>query len=378
MNIGKKPAGHHGAIKWLALALAALLAAGWGMELPAQQPDSDSARRVAMPLEGRAVSVAVAIDKGQVLEFPRPVRVVSVGNPEIADIVVMGSRQLYVLGKSTGTTNVVLWNRDENVEGSLNVTITHDLETLKSNLHELLPGESIEVRSAQQGIVLSGEVSSAERLETALRLANRYAGGEEGTVLNLMQVGGAQQVMLDVARPDLFLIRPHGEAVAAAARVALIVRHVVLDGRGDFARRDVGDLKADQAVDVLKEAFLIAADGRRSHGVGEGDLADDLVPGFDVDDGHAFRRAHRREVHPLAVGGDVGRGHRGERQSADPFERPHAALALADAEKDRRAEHLLGDEVDLAAKHEDRLAIAAPRGVAEGDRFRHSDALLRG
>ncbi|WP_240454168.1 type II and III secretion system protein family protein [Halomonas sp. NO4] len=196
MIINHNRSGRHGAIKWLFLTLVALLAAGWGMELPAQQ--SDPTRRVSMPLEGRSVSVAVAIDKGQVLEFPRPVRVVSVGNPEIADIVVMGSRQLYVLGKSTGTTNVVLWDRSENVEGALNVTVTHDLETLKSNLHELLPGESIQVRSSQDGIVLSGEVSSAERLETAMRLANRYAGGEEGTVLNLMQVGGAQQVMLDV------------------------------------------------------------------------------------------------------------------------------------------------------------------------------------
>ncbi|XKH61080.1 type II and III secretion system protein family protein [Halomonas sediminis] len=199
MIINNKPKGRHGAMKGLALALVAMLAAGWGMQVPAQQrPDMDNSRRVSMPLEGRAVSVAVAINKGQVLEFPRPVRVVSVGNPEIADIVVMGSRQLYVLGKSTGTTNVVLWDRSENLQGVLNVTVTHDLETLKSHLHELLPGERIQVRSAEEGIVLSGEVSSAARLETAMRLANRFAGGEEDSVLNLMQVGGAQQVMLDV------------------------------------------------------------------------------------------------------------------------------------------------------------------------------------
>lgn len=191
----RRVAGH----KWWVTLMVALLAmAGTSQPMAQQAERGESVRLVAMPMEGRAGSVAVAINKGQVLEFPRPVRVVSVGNPEIADIVVMGSRQLYVLGKSTGTTNVVLWDRSENVEGVLNVTITHDLETLKSNLHALLPGEGIEVRSAQEGIVLSGEVSSAERLETAMRLADRYAGGEEGTVLNLMQVGGAQQVMLDV------------------------------------------------------------------------------------------------------------------------------------------------------------------------------------
>jgi pilus assembly protein CpaC len=76
------------------------------------------ARGVSMPLVGaRTVSVAVSLNKAQVLQFPRPVRVVSVGNPEIADIVVRGSRQLYVLGRSTGTTNVVLWDQADNIEG---------------------------------------------------------------------------------------------------------------------------------------------------------------------------------------------------------------------------------------------------------------------
>ncbi|MCE8015762.1 type II and III secretion system protein family protein [Halomonas sp. MCCC 1A17488] len=174
--------------------LVAAIILGWAIDIEAQERP----RSVAMPVEGRSVSVAVELNKAQVLQFPRAVRVVSVGNPEIADLVVMGSRQLYVLGKSTGTTNVVLWDQSENIQGTLNVTVTHDLEALKSHLHVLLPDESIQVRSSQDGIVLSGSVSSAQRLETALQLAQRFAGGEEGTVLNLMQVGGAQQVMLDV------------------------------------------------------------------------------------------------------------------------------------------------------------------------------------
>jgi len=180
------------------LAAAALLlaAALWTNMTEAQQ----AGRTVAMPWSGGSMAVNVARNKSQVLQFPRPVKVVSVGNPEVADIVVMGSRQIYVLGKALGSTNVVLWDRGERVQGMLDVTVTHDLQGLKASLHDLLPGESIQVRSAEEGLVLSGEVSSAARLDTALRLANRYAaaqGGEDG-VLNLMQVGGAQQVMLDV------------------------------------------------------------------------------------------------------------------------------------------------------------------------------------
>jgi pilus assembly protein CpaC len=65
----------------------------------------------------------------------------------------------------------------------------------KERLAQILPGENIEVRTANDGIVLSGQVSSIARLERALELANRYA---PERVSNLMVVGGTQQVMLQV------------------------------------------------------------------------------------------------------------------------------------------------------------------------------------
>ena len=66
---------------------------------------------------------------------------------------------------------------------------------IKERLTQILPGENIEVRTANDGIVLSGTVSSTARLDRALDLANRYA---PDRVSNLMMVGGTQQVMLKV------------------------------------------------------------------------------------------------------------------------------------------------------------------------------------
>ena len=58
-----------------------------------------------------------------------------------------------------------------------------------------MPGEPIEVRTANDGIVLSGTVSSIRKLENALLIAERYA---PERVLNMMVVGGTQQVQLKV------------------------------------------------------------------------------------------------------------------------------------------------------------------------------------
>ncbi len=83
--------------------------------------------------------------------------------------------------------------------------------TLRRSFHDLLPDEDINVYSSQGSIVLRGTVNSVANLEAALDLAQSYLpqshgpggtkGGEEidgNRVINLLQVGGAQQVMLEV------------------------------------------------------------------------------------------------------------------------------------------------------------------------------------
>lgn len=186
-------------LKTLAGVSVALLCLGWPQYSAAQSGDGVM---LAMPYAGEPVSVEVPINQSQVLEFDNAIKRLSVGNPEIADVVVVRSRQVYVLGKARGTTNVMLWDNNDQLQGTLNIAVTHDLQTLKANLHELLPSEKIQVRSANDTIVLSGEVTSASSVDAAMRLASSFAGyGDESQgmpILNMMQVGGAQQVMLDV------------------------------------------------------------------------------------------------------------------------------------------------------------------------------------
>ncbi|MEA3274171.1 MAG: type II and III secretion system protein family protein [Pseudomonadota bacterium] len=152
--------------------------------------------------------VTVPINQSRLINLRSPIAQVSVANPEIADILVIDPRQIYVVGKQLGTTNVVLWDDNDRVKGMIGLEVTHDLQGLKGKLHQLLPNERINVRSANGSIVVSGEVSSPQKVTAAVRLAKSYAGEDGGggglsgdkdsRVLNLIQVGGAQQVMLEV------------------------------------------------------------------------------------------------------------------------------------------------------------------------------------
>ena len=106
--------------------------------------------------DGAENSMAVPLYKSRVVSLDSPAARVSVGNPDVADILILQSTQLYVLGKDLGTTNVLLWDRGDNLIGTVNVEVTHDLQSLKEKLFRLLPKEKIEVYSAQRNIVLAG------------------------------------------------------------------------------------------------------------------------------------------------------------------------------------------------------------------------------
>ncbi|HMB72415.1 MAG TPA: type II and III secretion system protein family protein, partial [Gammaproteobacteria bacterium] len=166
-------------------------------------------------LLAESTALSVPLYKSRILTSTVPVERVSVGNPDIADLLILRAQELYVLGKDLGTTNVLFWDRDDQLIGSVEVEVTHDLSALKQKLFELMPNENIDIFAAQRSIVLSGSVSSVLNMNAALQIAEGYltqAGTaveqqqfeqtdtEEtaGEVINLMQVAGAQQVMLEV------------------------------------------------------------------------------------------------------------------------------------------------------------------------------------
>lgn len=137
----------------------------------------------------------VPMNRAVVIESDSPFAELSIANPGIADISSLSDRTIYVLGKEPGRTTLTLLGANGRLITNVEVHVTPDIAEFKERLEQILPGENIEVRTANDGIVLSGTVSSISRLDRALELANRYA---PERVSNLMTVGGTQQVMLQV------------------------------------------------------------------------------------------------------------------------------------------------------------------------------------
>jgi pilus assembly protein CpaC len=189
----------------------------------------------------KTTKIQVALNKSKLITLHSNIEEISQGNPAIADFPMdmeaaestfMPPNQVMIRGKSLGTTNLYLWGAKGKIIQVLDIEVTHDLANLKAKLHELLPNETIGVRSSQKNIVLSGEVTTLANMQNAIQLAGSFlgttatlgggsSGGSSGSgninvatntaqpkvdpsasgvpqIINLMSVGGAQQVMLDV------------------------------------------------------------------------------------------------------------------------------------------------------------------------------------
>ncbi|WP_041656453.1 type II and III secretion system protein family protein [Azoarcus sp. KH32C] len=128
------------------------------------------------------------------------------GRPGVAqvDVLLLSPNEIYLLGKTVGSTNVVLVDRTGGCT-ALDVTVTMDVTSVQAAFATLLPHETgIKVSSAYDSLVLSGTVSDATKVDRAVEIAAAYVrdgggkGGRNVRVLNMLQVGAPQQVMLEV------------------------------------------------------------------------------------------------------------------------------------------------------------------------------------
>ena len=189
----------------------AMAIAGFAAALPPAPAEAQTLRVMGGTVRD---SLSVPMNRAVVVESDMPFAELSIANPGIADISTLSDRSIYVLGKAPGRTTLTILGPNGELIANVDVHVAPDIAEFRERLRQILPSEPIEVRTANDGIVLSGTVSSIGRLDAALQLAERYA---PGRISNLMTVGGTQQVMLRVRFSEV----QRGVAQNLAASVAV-------------------------------------------------------------------------------------------------------------------------------------------------------------
>jgi pilus assembly protein CpaC len=233
--------------------------------------------------------ITVARGQSQLLVEPVAVARVSIGDPDIADAVVVSPREVLVNGRGLGTTTLIIWDQAGG-RRTYQVEVTVDATALQRTLQALFPGEDIRVSVTGNLVILSGTVLTARTARQALELA-RATGA---TVVDNLAQPASQQVLLQVriAEVSRSAIREFSSQLRAQNLGGL-------EGSGDWSIETVSDglvrlllldpgasiegifraLRTTGEVRTLAEPNLIAREGTEAFFLAGGEFPFPVVQG---------------------------------------------------------------------------------------------------
>jgi pilus assembly protein CpaC len=141
--------------------------------------------------------VRVIVNKSRTFRVDTAFSTIVAGSPDIVDVKSLSDHLIYIQGKQTGTTNVILFDSSLNQIGVLDVEVALDAGILQQNIRASTGAQGIRVSSSDGQVVLSGIAPDAVAAERAMSIATGTV-PKGGVVVNAMSVAAPQQVMLEV------------------------------------------------------------------------------------------------------------------------------------------------------------------------------------
>lgn len=190
-------------------------------------------------------TIQLSAGKSMVMKTDTPIKRVSIANPAVADFILLSPGEIYLTGKAAGSTNITLW-QDGGLAAVYDLNVGFDVAALKQQLNELLPSETdLQVMSVNNSLTLAGKVTNAANMNQVMSLARSFV--PEDHIQNLVQVGGVQQVMLEVRIAE----------ITKSLSRELGINFLYSDGT-NFVASTLGNLSSFSA-DILKNTTITAA-----------------------------------------------------------------------------------------------------------------------
>ena len=190
------------------------------------EPPASVVRHISGPSE----KLEITTNSSRILTLDKKIPRVQVNNPELLAVTPLSANQVQVSAKKAGVTQVNLWDEDGKIH-TVDVYIYGDVRELEHAYKTQFPHSAIKVYRYSGSLVLAGFVDRPDYVAPILRLAEDYS----PKVINNIQVGGVQQVLLKVRIFE----------VSRTKLRRLGTDWAYLGGSGDFAINSVSGLIGD-------------------------------------------------------------------------------------------------------------------------------------
>src|SRR3954469_1228478 len=144
-------------------------------------------------ISGLNEKLELTTNTSRILTLDKNIPRVQVNNPELLAVTPLSATQVQISAKKAGVTQVNLWD-DEGKIHTVDVLIYGDVRELEVALQTQFPHASIKVFRYSESLILTGYVDRPDHVSPIMQLAADYS----PKVINNIQVGGVQQVLLKV------------------------------------------------------------------------------------------------------------------------------------------------------------------------------------
>lgn len=262
---------------------------------------------------GSTRKVEVELNKTVLVDLPAGAAEVIVSQPGVAAAIMRSRTRALVQGITGGDTNIFFLDDQGRTIAVLDVKVIEQPSqvgnALQIALARVIPGSNIRVESVTLGgdvnrVVLTGSVLSGDDRERATEVAVQFAGGPEN-VANILDVAGAQQVMLQVTVSEVKrdVAKQFGINLGAAFNVGLTnllnFSNSVIDGDmpnainagfnggGNAISAAIRALEGRGALRILAQPTLTAISGQEAKFLAGGELP---YYSFDPDGDNRYNR----------------------------------------------------------------------------------------
>jgi len=115
-------------------------------------------------------TITISRGSSALIERPDTIRIASVGDDAIADVVAFPPNQLMINAIAAGSTSLMIWGRS-GTPRMYTIEVTADVQGLQRQMDELFPGAGLSVTSTGSSVLLSGEVRDPTIIQKAVQLA---------------------------------------------------------------------------------------------------------------------------------------------------------------------------------------------------------------
>lgn len=186
--------------KWTAGVIAAMALTSPAAYSTAQQP-ARGARAIAAGRNSPVFEVTsetqkldMVMDSTRILRFGFDVENVFISNDRIISIQPMDARQYFIAAASSGISDLAATDSKTGQTYTVRIHVQADVREIQEKLNEEFPEASLRVSAMRTGISVSGFAPNGEMIPRITDIARAY----HDPVFNLVQVGGTQQVALQV------------------------------------------------------------------------------------------------------------------------------------------------------------------------------------